>query len=208
VTPDTRTAPDDPPATNPLDPDPTPAETVRENWGWFLALGVAQVLVGALALAMAAFTTLIAVLLLGGLALAAAAVEVVSAFWSRTWQEGLGHVLVGLLYGVFGVMLLVNPELAASTLTLVLAVLLLVNGVVRLVLAATGRYRGWGWAAAGGLMSALLGGLIWADWPGNSLWVIGLFVGIDLVLMGAYWVALAVAVRAADGNSRGAVGAA
>ena len=208
MTPDTRTAPDDPPATNPLDPEPTPAETVRENWGWFLVLGVAQLLVGALALVMTAFTTLVAVLLLGGLALAAAAVEVVSVFWSRTWQEGLAHLLVGLLYGVFGVMLLANPELAASTLTLVLAVLLLVNGVVRFILAVTGRYRGWGWAAAGGVMSALLGGLIWADWPDNSLWVIGLFIGIDLVVMGAYWVALALAVRGAGTGAGRAVGAA
>ncbi len=203
MSPEPHAPPDDRTSVNPLDPEPTPAETVRENWGWFLALGLAQVLVGVVALVMAAFTTLIAVLLLGGLALAGAVVELVSAFGSRTWQEGLARALVGVLYAAFGVVLLANPELAVSTLTLVLAVLLLVNGATRVVLALAGRYRGWGWAAAGGAVSLLLGGLIWAGWPENSLWVIGLFVGIDLLVMGWYWVALALAARGTDTDARG-----
>ncbi|HYH64476.1 MAG TPA: DUF308 domain-containing protein [Urbifossiella sp.] len=146
-----------PAAVNPLDPDPPPAVDVCEHPGWFLALGLAQVLVGAVALGLAAFTTLLAVVLLGGLALAGAAVELVTAFAAWTWPEGLARAVVGLLYGVFGLMLLANPELAAATLTLVLAVLLLATGATRFVFAAAGRYRGWGWAAAGGAVAALSG---------------------------------------------------
>ncbi len=182
------------PAT-PLDPDPPAVEVVREHPGWFLVLGLAQVLVGVAALALAPFATLLTIMLLGGLALAGAVVEAASVFWSRNWQEALAHVLVALLYAAFGTVMLANPAATAATLTLVLAVLLLVTGAVRFALAVTGRFRGWGWVALGGAVSALLGGLIWADWPENGLWVLGLFVGIDLIVMGWYWVATALVVR-------------
>ena len=185
------------PAT-PLDPDPPAVEVVREHPGWFLALGLAQVLAGVAALALAPFATLLTIMLLGGLALAAAVVEALSVFWARNWQEGLAHVLVALLYAAFGMVMLANPAATAATLTLVLAVLLLVTGVIRFALAVTGRFRGWGWVALGGAVSALLGGLIWADWPENGLWVLGVFVGIDLIVMGWYWVATALVVRGTE----------
>jgi uncharacterized membrane protein HdeD (DUF308 family) len=196
------------PIITPLDPDPPPAVVVREHSGWFLALGLAQILVGTAALVMTVVATLLTVLVLGGLALAGAVVEAASVFWSRTWREGLVHVLVGLLYGVFGMMLLANPGLAASTLTLVLAVLLLANGAVRLGTALAVRFRGWGWAAAGGAVSVVLGVLVWANWPWDSLWVIGLFVGIDLLVMGWSWVALSLLVRGSHARSVSAMQAA
>lgn len=186
----------DPVSINPLDPEPPPAALVRRHRGWFFALGAAQLIAGTVALIMTAAATLLTVVVIGSLALAGAAVEAASTMWSRAWQEGLAHMLVALLYGAFGMVVLANPGLAASTLTLVLAVLLLVNGAVRFGLAVTGQFRGWGMAAVGGALSALLGGLIWADWPENSLWVIGLFVGLDLVVMGAYWIAAALTDRA------------
>jgi uncharacterized membrane protein HdeD (DUF308 family) len=198
VSPETETRPPpDPTGINPLDPDPPPAAVVREHRGWFVALGVVQVLAGMVALGMAVAATLVAVLVIGGLALAGAAVQLLSVFWSRSAAEGTSHAIMGVLYGAFGLVVLGNPGLAITTLTLVLAILLLVGGVTRVAFAAAVRYRGWGWAAAGGAVAALLGGLIWADWPENSAWVIGLFVGIDLLVMGWYWVTVALAVRAA-----------
>jgi uncharacterized membrane protein HdeD (DUF308 family) len=194
---------------NPLDPAPTPAETVRENWGWFLALGLVQILAGVAALVLTVAATLLAILVMGGLALAAAAVELAGVFWARSWAEGLARVLVGLLYGLFGVVVLANPGLAATTLTLVLAILLVVNGVTRIVLALAGRHRGWAWGLVGGVVSVGLGFVVWANWPWDSLWVIGLFVGIDLLLMGWTWVAVALAVRGArEPRAAAALGAA
>lgn len=187
--------PTEPAALNPLDPDPPPAAVVREHWGVFLAFGVVQILGGVFALGMAAVTTSLALLVLGAVALTAGVAQFFSAFWAADGREGLARVLVGLLYGAFGVVVLANPAVAGATFTLLLAVLLLVSGAVRAGAAAAARYRGWGWELVGGAVAALLGGLIWADWPENSAWVIGLFVGIDLLVMGWYWVALALAAR-------------
>jgi uncharacterized membrane protein HdeD (DUF308 family) len=183
--------------TDPVTDDRAAADAVRENWGWLLALGALQIIAGTFALLMAVTATYLTVLVLGILALVGAVGEVLSVFWSRRTEEALVHLLVGLLYGAFGVLVLANPGLAAATLTLVLAVMLIAGGLFRAVIALTGRFRGWGWALLGGAVSVLLGGLIWSRWPESSLWVIGLFVGIDLLFMGWSWVALALSARSA-----------
>lgn len=194
MTPDTPLPPE-PSSLNPLEPDPPPAAVVREHWGVFLTFGVVQILGGMFALGLAAVTTSLALLVLGAVALTAGAAHLFSVFWAADAKEGLARALVGVLYAAFGVVVLANPAVAGATFTLLLAVLLLVTGAVRAGAAVAARYRGWGWELVGGAVSALLGGLIWADWPENSAWVIGLFVGIDLLVMGWYWVALALAAR-------------
>jgi uncharacterized membrane protein HdeD (DUF308 family) len=192
-------------ATDPR-PDPAPGtypgfRALRDNWGWLLALGLVEVAVGMAALVMTVTATLATVIVLGVLALVGAAGEVLSVFWARRIEEGLVHLLIGLLYGAFGVLVLANPGVAAVTLTLLLAVMLIAGGLVRVVIALAARFRGWGWALAGGLVSVLLGGLIWAGWPEASLWVIGTFVGIDLIFIGWHWVALALAARSWNGTA-------
>ena len=170
-------------------------ETVRASWGWFLALGIIQILAGITALVLTVAATYITVMVIGILALIGAVGEIISIFWSRRWEEGLFHTFAGLLYGAFGVLILMNPNLAVVTLTFVLAALLVVSGIFRMILAASTGFRGWGWAVLSGAVSLLLGILIWAGWPESSLWVIGLFVGIDLIFMGTTWVVLALSLR-------------
>lgn len=170
-------------------------EDARASWGWFLALGIIQILAGIAALVLTVAATFITVIAIGIVALIAAVAEVVSIFWSRRWEEGLFHAFAGILYGAFGVMILINPGLAVVTLTFVLAALLVVSGIFRMILAASTGFRGWGWAVLSGAVSLLLGILIWAGWPESSLWVIGLFVGIDLIFLGTTWVVLALALR-------------
>ena len=53
----------------------------------------------------------------------------------------------------------------------------------------------WGWPLASGILNVLLGLLIWAQWPLSGLWVIGLFVGIELIFSGWMWVMIALALR-------------
>lgn len=170
-------------------------EAARQSAGWLLVLGVVQILIGMLALGMSVVATFAAMILLGILALAGGIMEIVSAFWARRGEHGVAHFLIGLLYAAFGILVLANPGLAAVTLTLILAVMLVAGGIVRMGLAVVIRPGGWGWSLLSGAISVFLGVLIWAGWPGTGLWVIGLFVGIDLIFMGWTWVALALAVR-------------
>ena len=167
----------------------------RQGAGWAIALGVIQVIVGTLAVLMAFTATYATVIVIGVLALFGAGGQLASVFASRHWQGVLLHLLVAILYAAFGLITITNPELAATTLTLLLAVMLIVGGLFRVFVAAGARFHDWGWAALSGVISVLLGVLIWSGWPETSLWVIGLFVGIDLIFIGWTWVAVGLTLR-------------
>jgi uncharacterized membrane protein HdeD (DUF308 family) len=167
----------------------------RANWGWFLALGVALIVVGLAAVAMAVEATLATMVVLGVLLLIGAGVEFASAIWARRWQGLLLHVLVGAVYAVLGFLVLSRPLMAAEALTLLFAALLLVGGIFRVAIAVGVRFYNWGWAVVGGLISIALGVMIWQQWPESGLWVIGLLVGIDMLFNGWMWVVLGLTVR-------------
>lgn len=170
-------------------------DAMRSNWGWYLALGIVLIIVGMLAASMTFAAGLATVTFLGILTLVAAATEFVSTIWSRSWQGVLLHLLIGVLYAVLGFLILSRPGLALATLTLLVAAMFLVGGIFRVVFAASMRFHNWGWAVAGGLISIVLGVMIWQDWPESAIWAIGLLVGIDLIFTGWTWVMLALGLR-------------
>src|SRR5205823_929025 len=105
------------------------------------------------------------------------------------------HLLTGVLYLIAGVLMLEHPVEAAAGLTLLIAANLLIGGLVRIVLAIAERFDGRGWVLFSGVISVLLGAGIWRQWPLSGLWVIGLFVGIEMLCNGVSWVMLGLAAR-------------
>jgi uncharacterized membrane protein HdeD (DUF308 family) len=89
-----------------------------------------------------------------------------------------------------------NPVAAAVGLTLLVAACLLVGGILRIVLSVAERFDGWRWLLLNGIISLLLGLSIWRQWPLSGQWVIGLFVGIEILFSGLSWLMLGLAVRA------------
>jgi uncharacterized membrane protein HdeD (DUF308 family) len=170
-------------------------EEVRRNWFWFLALGIALIVLGVLALGAPWLVTVASVLLFGWLLLFAGVAEAVGAFWARRWSGFFLHLLGGVLNIVIGLLLVAHPTLAALALTLLLAAFFLVGGLFRVGAAAAVQFPGWPWAVLSGAVTALLGLLIWAEWPSSAVWVIGLFVGIELIFRGVGWVMFALAAR-------------
>jgi uncharacterized membrane protein HdeD (DUF308 family) len=168
---------------------------IRQNWGWFLALGILLIVVGTAAIILSVVATLATVLVIGILALVAAVAQLVSAFQARHWEGVVLHLLIAILYGVFGLMLVARPGQGAAALTLLLGALFLVGGIFRVIFALSVRFHSWGWALLSGIVMFLLGALIWSEWPGSSYWVIGLFVGIDMLVTGWTWVILAMGLR-------------
>jgi uncharacterized membrane protein HdeD (DUF308 family) len=168
---------------------------IRKAWGWFLAFGVLQIVVGMLAVSFAFSASIASVVLLGILLLVAAGAQMAAAVWARDWSGFFLFLLVGVLYAVAGFLMLGQPVFAAEALTLMLAAAFLVGGVFRIVAALVDRFPGWGWVLCNGFLTLLIGLLIWQQWPESGLWVIGMFVGIDLIVNGATWAALAANVR-------------
>jgi len=165
-----------------------------------LALGAALMLLGSFGLVFSVAFTIAGVLALGALALAAGVLQLWHSFGaSETGWAGRGvHSLVAVAYLVLGVLLLWNPVSGSLSLTLFLAAFLLVIGGSRVAFAWRCRRQGWRWkfAAAAGVLDLLLAGLILYGWPGTGLWVIGLFLAIDMLFSGSFLCALAWSARA------------
>jgi len=169
---------------------------LRGNWLWFVVLGVALVALGIIALGSVVIASLAAAIAIGMLLLLGGAAESVGAFWCRGWSGFFLHLLSGVLSIVVGLLFLRAPASALAALTLLVACFLLVGGIFKIVAAVSYRFAAWGWALAGGIVDLLLGLLIWQEWPSSALWVIGLYVGINLLFRGFNWIALGLALRA------------
>jgi uncharacterized membrane protein HdeD (DUF308 family) len=171
---------------------------------WFLILGIVLMVVGALAIGAAFVAGLAFVLTLGILLLAGGVVQLVNAFLARSWKGFFLHLLAGILHLVVGMLMIELPEKALAVLTLLLAVAFLAGGLVRIVYGLLEDFSGRGWVLLNGLIALLLGIAIWRQWPESSAWVIGLFVGIDLIFNGWSWVMLGVIVKSSVAEGQGA----
>lgn len=169
---------------------------LRAKSGWIVALGVVYVIAGFIALGSVAMATVASVFIVGIMMLLAGVAEIVSAFQVKSWGKFILWILLGILYVVAGFATFENPLLAAAVFTLVLGFALIVSGIMRIILA-FGMKEGmpWMWIVLSGVITFLLGAIILAHWPVSSVYVLGLFLGIDLVFAGAGWIGLGLGLR-------------
>ena len=170
-------------------------DVLRGEWPWFVLLGVALIVLGGVALGSVAVASLAVAVVIGSLILLGGLVEAVGAFWCRGWSGFFLHLLSGVLSIVVGVLFLRAPVGALGALTLLTGGFLLVEGIFKVVAAASYRFAAWGWPLAGGLIDVALGLMILAEWPASALWVLGTFLGISLIFRGADWIGLGLALR-------------
>jgi uncharacterized membrane protein HdeD (DUF308 family) len=171
---------------------------LRAKSGWIIALGVIYLIAGFIALGSVAMATVVSVLVVGVMMIIAGVAEVFSAFQIKSWGKFLLWALLGVLYIVAGFVTFQNPLLAAVLLTLVLGASLVVSGIMRIVLAfSMKRETPWIWVALSGVITLLLGVLILLRWPVSSLYILGLFLGFDLIMAGASWIGLGFGLRRA-----------
>ena len=169
---------------------------LRAKWGWVVALGVVYLITGFVALGSVVLATVASVLVVGVMMIIAGVAEVINAFQLKSWSRFLLWALLGLLYIVAGFMAFENPVFAAVVLTLVLGVSLFASGAMRIFLAfSMKRETPWVWVAISGAITLLLGLLILARWPVNSVYILGLFLGIDLIFAGASWLGIGLGLR-------------
>jgi uncharacterized membrane protein HdeD (DUF308 family) len=170
-------------------------ESLQEIWVFLLGMGIALMILGVVTIGSSLIATLATVLVFGILLLLGAIFQVVTALWGRTWRGFFLHLLAGVLYLIAGVFMIENPVETAMWLTLLVAACLLVGGILRIVLSVIEQFDGWGWMLLNGVISVVLGVAIWRQWPLSGHWVIGLFVGIEMLFSGLSWLMLGLAVR-------------
>ena len=172
-------------------PTGTDVAPLRAKWGWIVALGVVYVIVGFIALGSVAMATVASVFVVGVMMIIAGVAELFNAFQIKSWGKFLIWALLGVLYIVAGFLTFENPLFAAVLLTLLLGAALVASGIVRIFLAFNmKREMPWMLVAFSGLITLLLGLLILARWPVNSVYILGLFLAIDLIMAGAGWIGL------------------
>jgi uncharacterized membrane protein HdeD (DUF308 family) len=176
-------------------------QSLTRNWGGLLALGALMLVLGVVVIARPAPATFAFQLLLGWALVIGGLAHGVHAFMVKGWRGFLFELLSGLLYLLVGVMILANPLGGALTLTMLLAMFLVVEGIFKIFTGFRARpLNGWVWLVVSGVVTLILGVLIWAEWPSSALWVIGLLVGIHLILTGWSLILLALAARVAGGR--------
>jgi uncharacterized membrane protein HdeD (DUF308 family) len=169
--------------------------SLRRHWGLHLALGLVSVVVGLLAIGSPQIATTKLVIFLGVLLLIAGGAEIAHALLVRNLRGFALHLLAAALYLIVGLFILEDSERAAAVLTLLLAAAFFVGGLLRIVFSVALRFPAWPWVLLNGVVNLFLGALIMRGWPASGLWVIGLFVGIDLLFHGWTWIVQALAVR-------------
>ena len=170
---------------------------LRAKWGWLVGFGIFSVIAGVIALGSGVmFATATAVLIIGFMMLMAGAAEIVAAFNAKDWGHRILWLLLGALYVFAGFVCLQNPFEAATLLTLMLGIALIIGGLLRIFLA-TRMKQGtpWGWVVFSGILSFLLGLMIVAKWPYSSAYTLGIFLGIDLIFIGSGWLTVGIALK-------------
>lgn len=150
-----------------------------------MTLGVVMLLLGSLAIVFPAVTSVSIEMILGILLVVGGVGRVISIFRSKGWGDFFLKLIVSAIYLAAGVMLLAYPLEGTLTITLLLAIFFLAQGIVNIVVSfVESGMRGWGWLLFNGVVSLILGALIWAELPSSAAWAIGLLVGIWLIFDG------------------------
>ena len=171
-------------------------EALRGNWLWFVILGIVLIVLGVAVLGYPVVASLAVEMTIGVLLLIAGVGETIGSFWARRWSGFFLHLFSGLLSIVIGVMFVRNPVGGLAALTLLVASLFLVSGAFKVVAALGYRFAHWGWPLVSGIIDLVLGGMILAEFPASALWVLGLFLGINLIFRGVNWIGLGLAIKA------------
>lgn len=157
---------------------------LRHQAGLALGLGIALIVLGMLALYFTTYSTIISVKIIGWLFIFSGFIQIGHAFYTRGWSGFLLSLLVGIISVFAGVITLLNPFAGAITLTLLLAIFFIVQGIMRIYFALTKKFEHWGWILFSGILSIVLGLMVLYQWPYSGLYIIGIVVGVDLIFNG------------------------
>ena len=174
----------------------TPSGIVRQASTFSILWGVALIILGMVAVGSPFLAAIAVNAFIAWLLVLAGVVHLTVAFHTREAGSLIWRMLVGLAYLFFGVYLIMHPALGVASLTLVLASLFLVEGILNIALFFRARsIQGSAWLLIDGIITLLLGLMIYMQWPSSSAWAIGTLVGVSMIISGVTRVMLSLAVR-------------
>ena len=177
-----------------------PQDVIEKSWKWLLFIGIVTALLGFIGLAMDVMMTIVSILYFGFIVIFSGMMHLFNTPSVDGWKNKLLTGLIGFLYIASGMIIIAYPAASASWFTLFIAAFLFISGIFRIVAGFSSRseLEGWFWLVLSGLLAVLLGIMIYAQWPYSGLWVIGLFVSIELLMQGFTMISVALATRSAQ----------
>lgn len=158
---------------------------IRTHAGIMLGLGIALIALGSLAIYSVVFATFATVIFFAWLLIFAGFIQFGHALYAREWSGFFLQLAVGIFALVAGILILFRPVAGAATLTLLLSFMFIAQGTLRIIMALSKKKLAyWGWILFSGILTLALGIMILFEWPYSGLYIIGLFVGIDLIFNG------------------------
>jgi len=174
------------------------ANSMHEHWVMFLVEGIVLLGLGWLAILLPPLATLGVTILFGWLFLISGAMGLIATFWARQAPGFWWSLVSAVLAIAAGLVLLTSPASGALSLTLILIVFFVIEGVASVMYALEHRQQlsgRWAWMLASGIIDLILAAMVFAGLPGSAAWAIGLLVGINMIFGGSALVAMALAAR-------------
>ena len=170
---------------------------IQDNWGWFLALGVALVIGGIILIAAPLATSIAVTILIAAVLFIGGLVQIYHAFKTHGTASFLWNLITGIIAVVGGIVIYVNPLAGTLALTVVIAAIFVAQGISQILLAFKLKpHEGWVWVLIAGLVSLAAGVMIWLELPSSAAWALGLLAGISVMLNGWSYIAIALAAKA------------
>ena len=174
---------------------------VRAHWKAFLIEGILLAILGLAAMIVPPLASLAVTIFLGWMFLISGFAGLALTFWARGMPGFWWSLLSAVLAIIAGIILIAQPVQGTVTLTIVIGVYFLAEGVATIMYALEHRRElsgRWSWLAISGVVDIVIAGIIISGLPGTALWAIGLLVGINLLFGGATLIGMALAARNAS----------
>jgi uncharacterized membrane protein HdeD (DUF308 family) len=163
---------------------------------WSLVLSLLMIAAGVLAIFAPGIAGVAVTLLFGWLLIVSGVLHLGFAWRAGHASAVVGEILLGILYGGIGFYLIARPVAGLESLTLAIAIYLVLESVLEFVLAFQLRpVSGSGWLLVDGIITLALAALIGSGWPTSSVWAVGTLVGVSMLFSGITRLMLSVAVR-------------
>lgn len=182
------------------------AHAVKKDSTALMILGIITIVFGVLAMMAPLMAGMAIALMVGILLIGAGITRTIFAFKCKSWGTGILVFVLGLLTLAVGFYMVANRGAALATLTLFLAAYFVVDGIFEIIEAFDLKpINGWGWMLFGGVVSILLGIMIWRQWPLSTVWAVGVLFGIKMIFAGFAMTGIGAAGRSIAGSVEDAV---
>ena len=170
---------------------------MKSGWKWLMVIGILTLLLGIVGMSMNISMTMVSIFVVGLFLFFGGILHFIDVFIVEGWKKKFSAGLISVMYVIAGILMIKYPAASAAWFTLFVAAFFIVIGIFRLIFGFSLRKegKGWVWTVISGVAAVLIGILIYAEWPVSGLWVIGLFVSIELTMQGIFTITVALAAR-------------